>query len=114
MKHQRHDLDVTFKGDGTVVLVETAVPKKELPKVVLRAVAHQYPGASLRHAGAVRKGPEVKKTVDYYEFYLLTADNKPRLFKVDPKGKTLEDPYRRVPRAQSRPSLSRSLGPVAQ
>src|SRR5947209_1858223 len=62
MKHQRHDLDVTFKDDGTVVLVNTAVPKKELPKVVLRAAAQQYPGASLKHAGAVRKGPEVKKT----------------------------------------------------
>ena len=38
MKHQRHNLDVTFKGDGTVVLVDTAVTTKELPKVVLRAV----------------------------------------------------------------------------
>ena len=114
MKHQRHDLDVTFKGDGTVVLAETAVSKKELPKVVLRAVAQQYPGASLRHAGAVRKGPEVKKTADYYQFYLVSADNKPRLAKVDPKGKVLEDPYRRIPRTQPRPALSRSLGPVAQ
>jgi hypothetical protein len=114
MKHQRHDLDVTFKGDGTVVLAETAVPKKELPKVVLRAVAQQYPGASLRHAGAVRKGPEVKKTADYYEFYLVSADNRPRMVKVDPKGKVLEDPFRRVRQAQPRPTLSRSLGPVAQ
>jgi hypothetical protein len=114
MKHQRHDVDVTFKGDGTVVLVETAVPKKELPKVVLRAVANQYPGATLRHAGAVRKGPEVKKTADYYQFYLLSADNKPRQLKVDPKGKVLEDPSRRVRRAQPRPTLSRSLGPVAR
>jgi hypothetical protein len=114
MKHQRHDLDVTFKGDGTVVLAETAVPKKELPKVVLRAVAHQYPGASLRGAGAVRKGPEVKKTADYYQFYLVSADNKPRLVKVDPKGKILEDPYRRLRRAQPRPTLSRSPGPLAR
>ena len=116
MKHQRHKLDVTFKGDGTLVLAETAVPQKELPKVLLRAVAQQYPGASLRGAGAVRKGPEVKKTADYYEFYLVTADKKPRLVKVDPKGKVLEDPFRRVRvhHAQPRPSLSRSSGPIAQ
>jgi hypothetical protein len=114
MKHKSHDLDVTFKGDGTVVLAETAVPKKELPKVVLRAVAQQYPGASLRHAGEVRKGPQVKKTADYYQFYLVSADNKPRMLKVDPKGKVLEDPFRRVRRAQPRPTLSRSPGPVAQ
>jgi hypothetical protein len=116
MKHQRHDLDVTFQGDGTLVLVETAVPQKELPKVVLRAVAQQYPGASLRHAVMVRKGPQVKKTADYYEFYLLSADKKPTLVKVDPKGRVLEDPYRhrRVHRAQPRTPLSRSPGRVAQ
>jgi hypothetical protein len=110
MKHQRHDLDVTFRGDGTVVLATTAVPKKELPRAVLRAVAQQYPGASLRYAGAVRKGPEVKKAADYYEFYLWTADDKPALVKVDPKGKVLEDPHRRVRRAQPRQPLSRAPG----
>ena len=40
MKHHRQNVDVTFKVDGTVVLVETDVPAKELPRVVLRAVAH--------------------------------------------------------------------------
>jgi hypothetical protein len=44
----------------------------------------------------VRKGPEVKKTADYYELYLVTTTNKPRLVKVDPKGKVLEDPLRRL------------------
>jgi hypothetical protein len=111
MEHQRHDLDVTFRGDGTVVLAETAVPKKELPRAVLRAVARKYPGASVRGAGSVRKGPEVKKAADYYEFYLWTADNKPALVKVDPKGKVLEDPNRRVRRTQPRPPQSPVSGP---
>jgi hypothetical protein len=111
MKHKRHNLDVTFNGDGTVVLVETAVSKKELPKVVLRAVAQKYPGASLRHAGAVRKGPEVKKTADYYQFYLLSADSRPRQLKVDPKGKVLEDPHRRLEQARARRTARRSPGP---
>src|SRR3954452_14804377 len=53
MKHHRHDVDVTFKADGIVVLVETAVPEKELPKAVLRAVRHRYPGASFRGADSV-------------------------------------------------------------
>jgi hypothetical protein len=114
MKRQRHNVNVTFKGDGTLVLVETALPKKELPKLVLRAVAHEYPGASLRHAGAVRTGPEVKKKADYYEFYLLSADQRPIHVKVDPDGKVLEDPYRPVRRARPRSSLSRSPGPVVQ
>ena len=99
MKHHRHDLGVTFKADGTVVLVETAVPAKELPKAVLRAVEHRYPGASFRGADSVKKGPEVKKAADYYELYLLTADNRPRLVKVDPKGNVLDDPFRKLRRA---------------
>jgi hypothetical protein len=90
MKHHRHDMGVTFKADGTVVLVETAVPAKELPKVVLRAVGRTYPGASFRGADAVKKGPEVKKKADYYELYLMTAANKPALVQVDPNGKVLK------------------------
>ena len=112
MKHQRHDLDVTFKADGTLVLAETAVPQKELPKVLLRAVASQYPGASLRHAAAVKNGPGLKKTADYYELYLLNGDKRPRLVKVDPKGKVLEDPYPRLHHAQPRQPLNGSPGPV--
>jgi hypothetical protein len=114
MKHQRRNLGVSFHGDGTVVLVKTAVPRKELPKVLLRAVASQYPGASLRGANSVRKGPELKKAADYYELYLLTDANRPRLVKVDPKGKVLEDPFRRLRRAHPRPAVGLSRGPVSR
>ena len=84
------DCTVTFRVDGTVVLVETALPAKELPKVVLRAVGHRYPGACFRGADSVKKGPEVKKKTDYYEFYLMTANEKPALVQVDPTGKVLK------------------------
>src|SRR5258708_20459783 len=58
MKHHRHNVDVTFQADGTVVLVETAVPQKELPKVVRRAVEHRYPCASVRAVESAKTGPE--------------------------------------------------------
>jgi hypothetical protein len=90
MKHLRHDMGVTFKSDGTVILVETAVPAKELPKVVLRAVGHRYPGARIRHAESEMKGPEVKKKADHYELYLVTAANIPALARVGPDGKVLK------------------------
>jgi hypothetical protein len=89
MKHHRHDVDVTFKVDGTLVLVETTVPGKELPKVVWRTVEHRYPGASFGGANSVTTGPEVKKKADYYELYIMTADQKPARVKVDPHGKVL-------------------------
>jgi Putative beta-lactamase-inhibitor-like, PepSY-like len=91
MKHHRQIVDVTFQADGTVVLVETDVPAKELPKVVRRAVEQKYPGATLRGAESVTTGPDVKKKADFYQFYLVTADEKPAaLVKVDPNGKVLE------------------------
>ena len=37
----------------------------------------------------MKTGPEVKKEADYYQFYLLTARQKPALVKVDPNGKVL-------------------------
>ena len=114
MKHQGHDLNVTFKDDGAVVLVETDLSKKEVPRAVLRAVALEYPGASVRGAGSVWEGPEVKKTADYYQFHLLTADNKPRFLKVDPKGKVLENPHPRLRHAKPRLPLSGPPDPEAQ
>jgi hypothetical protein len=89
MMHQRHNVNVTFEADGTVVRVATDVSAKGLPKVVLRAVEHTYPGASLRGVESVKKGPEVTKQADHYEFYLVKADNKPALVKVAPDGKVL-------------------------
>ena len=102
MKLQRHDLDVTFKVDGTVVLVETAVPAKELPKVVLQAIQQSYPGATVRGAESVNKGPEVKKKPDYYQFYILTADQRPALVKVDLDGKALEPETKTASRKRDR------------
>ena len=111
MKHLRHIVDVSFKANGTVVLVKTSISQKALPRVLLRAIGRQYPGASVKGAEAVTKGPEPKKAVDYYELYLLTAHNRPRRITVDPKGNVLEDPFRRVRSAQPRPALGRSPGP---
>jgi hypothetical protein len=90
MTHRRQNVGVTFTVDGTVVLVETDVTAKELPKVALRAVEAKFPGATVKGAQSVTTGPEVNKQADYYQFYLLTADEKPALVKVDPDGKVLK------------------------
>jgi hypothetical protein len=89
MRHQYHTVDVTFEVDGTVVLVETDVYAKDLPKVVLRAVDRKYPGAGIRGVVSVKQGSELKKKADHYELYLVKADNKPALLKVAPDGRVL-------------------------
>ena len=108
MKHHRHNVDVTLKVDGTVVLVETDVTAKEVPKVVLQAIQQSYPGATVRGAESVYKGPEVKKKADYYQFYLLTASETPALLKVDPEGKVLEPEARTAARKRDRKGTKKS------
>jgi hypothetical protein len=88
--HKEHKMDVTFKSDGTLVLVETEVPEKELPAAVLQAVKDKYPDAKIDLVESVQKGPEVKKEVDYYEFHLTAADKKSIEVEVDGKGKILK------------------------
>jgi uncharacterized membrane protein YkoI len=88
--HEGHKMDVTFQGDGTLVLVETEVPEAELPASVAKAAKDKYPGAKINLAESVKKGPEVKKAVDYYELHLKTADNKSVEVEVDGNGKILK------------------------
>jgi uncharacterized membrane protein YkoI len=90
MKHDRHNMDVTFRDDGTLVLVETALKETEIPEIVMKAVKEKYPDAKLKLAESVKKGPEVKKEVDYYEFHLTLADKKTAEVEVDPHGKILK------------------------
>ena len=44
MTHEERNMDVTFQEDGTLVLVETQVPEKDVPSAVLTAVKDKYPG----------------------------------------------------------------------
>jgi uncharacterized membrane protein YkoI len=90
MTHGGHKMDVTFEAGGTLVLVETEVPEAELPAPVARAARDKYPGAKIDLAESVAKGPEVKKTADYYELHLTTADKKSVEVEVDGQGKILK------------------------
>jgi uncharacterized membrane protein YkoI len=88
--HKGHKMDVTFKPDGALVLVETELSEAELPEAVLQAVKGKYPDAKINMAESVKKGPEVKEEVDYYEFHLTTAEKKSVEVEVDGKGKILK------------------------
>jgi uncharacterized membrane protein YkoI len=90
MTHADHKMDVTFEVNGTLVLVETEVPEAELPPAVSKAVKGKYPGAKIGLAESVKKGPELKHTVDYYEMHLTTADKKSVEVEVDGHGKILK------------------------
>jgi uncharacterized membrane protein YkoI len=87
MTHEDRKMDVTFQEDGTLVLVETEIAETELPAAVTRAANEKYPGAKIDLAESVKKGPRVKKEVDYYELHMTTADKKSVEIEVDAAGK---------------------------
>jgi hypothetical protein len=110
MKHHRQNVDVTFTVDGTVVLVVTDVPAKEVPKVVRRTVEDRFPGATVRGAESVTTGSELKKKADYYQLYLLTADEKPALVKVDPDGNFLEPETKTAGKKRDKKGKTKAVG----
>jgi uncharacterized membrane protein YkoI len=89
LTHEGHRMDVTFQENGTLVLIETEVPEAEVPAPVRKAAQDKYPGAKINLAESVKKGPQVKKGVDYYELHLTTADKKSAEIEVDAQGKIL-------------------------
>jgi hypothetical protein len=90
MKHEGHKMDVTFEENGTLVLVETQVSEDDVPAASMKAVKDKYPGAKINLVESVKKGAEVKKEVDYYEFHLTTSDKKSAEVEVDTNGKILK------------------------
>jgi hypothetical protein len=90
MTHESHRMDVTFKDDGTLVVVETRVAEKDLPANVLQAVKDKYAGSKINLAESVKNGPEVKEEADHYELHITTADKKSLEVEISPKGKILK------------------------
>ena len=82
--------DVTFRPDGTLEVVETEVPESDLPDAAARAVKAKYPGAKINLVESVKKGPELKRDVDYFELHLTTADKTSVEIEVDAQGKILK------------------------
>jgi uncharacterized membrane protein YkoI len=89
MTHEDHQMDVTFQENGTLVVVETTIRENEVPETVMRAVKGKYPGAKIDLMESVKKGPQLKKEADYYEFQLTTAAKKSVEIEVDATGKIL-------------------------
>jgi Putative beta-lactamase-inhibitor-like, PepSY-like len=90
MTHEGHNMDVSFKEDGTLVVVETRVAEKDLPDEVVQAAKDKYPHCKINLAESVKQGPEVKKKADYFELHLTSTDKKSYEVQISPKGKILK------------------------
>lgn len=90
MSINNRNVDASFEANGTLVAVESSLPESEVPAAASKAVKDKYPGAKVDLVESVKKGPELKREADYYEFHLTTADKKSLEVEVDAKGKILK------------------------
>ena len=90
MTHEGRRMDVAFRPDGALVLVETEAPEADLPGAVREVVRGKYPGAKIGLVESVKKGPELKGEVDFYELHLETEAGESVEIESDGSGKILE------------------------
>jgi len=80
-------MDVTFAPDGKLLLIETVIDVKELPKAVTAALAEKYPKAVFKTVESVVKVTDGKEELDYYEVLLTTAEKKELEVQIFADGK---------------------------
>ena len=72
--------DINYAADGTVLVMEEALPTADLPAAVSAAVAKTYPKATITKVERVTKGKETQ-----YEVFLKGAKVPEALFSPDGK-----------------------------
>src|SRR5262245_60362214 len=73
IKHKGQKIDVTCSPEGDLLMIETTITAKELPKAVTKILEEKYAGATYK---VVEEIVEVKKKEEklvYYEVLLVKA-----------------------------------------
>jgi hypothetical protein len=87
LKQKGRNIDVTIDSDGTIQLVEREIADNDLPKTVRQALDAKYPKATYKIVEAVDLVKDGKRTLDFFEALLLTADKKLVEVQIAPDGK---------------------------
>jgi uncharacterized membrane protein YkoI len=86
---QKFEADV--KEDGTIHNWEKAIPAKDLPRAVKKAVNRRYPKTGMTEIMEITAVKEGNDKLEGYEIVLRIADKKDVEVTVAPNGKILED-----------------------
>ena len=87
LKQKGRNIDVTINSGGTIQLVESEIAENELPKTVRQALDAKYPKATYKMVEAVDRVKDGKRTLDFFEALLVTADKRSLEVQVAPDGK---------------------------
>ena len=87
LKNGERRLEVTLSPAGKILVVETVIPTKDLPKVVAKAVQAKYPKATVKKVEELSKEDKVTG----YEVTLVTTDKKKVEAEFDGAGKFVDE-----------------------
>jgi hypothetical protein len=86
MKDGAHNIDLSLKADGTILVIEKEIAAKDLPKAVADAVKAKYPKGKIEKSEELTEGTKIT-----FEVVLAVEGKKSFELVLDPKGKIIED-----------------------
>jgi uncharacterized membrane protein YkoI len=87
IKHKGQKIDVTLSPEGEILVIESTLPAKDLPKPVTKTLDEKYPKATFKIVESVVNVEKKEEKLAYYEVLLVTADNQVIEVQVTAEGK---------------------------
>lgn len=87
LKQKGRTIDVTVGIDGNIQVVEKEIAENDLPAPVKRALETKYPKAAYKIVEQVEAVKNGKRTLDFYEVLLVTANHEKIEVQIAPDGK---------------------------
>lgn len=84
------NIDATFTPEGTLVLIEKEITRKELPEPVTKSLTAEFPKARYKMVEQVIKVEGKEEKLDYYEVLLVNPQKQMRGVQIATDGKILE------------------------
>lgn len=90
IKDKGQTVDVTLTPEGSIIMIERAIPPAKLPPAVSKAVDEKYPKATIKIAEEIFKVDQRQEKLAYYEVQLVTGQ---KILEVvlAPDGKVLKE-----------------------
>lgn len=86
-KEKGMNVDVTISAEGTLLMIEREIARKDLPQAAAAALEGKYPKAEYKIVEEIIKVEGKKETLQHYEVLLTTADKKALEVQVTAEGK---------------------------
>ena len=83
-------IDLTLTPEGTLILIQREIARKDLPAPVLKTVDAEYPKARFRSVEEALEVEGKEEKLQHYEVLLLTRDKQLRAVQLSPEGKVLK------------------------